>query len=63
MLSGESAGGHLSLTMGTQGAPGKADAKDPIDRASSGADILESVGSSAPLVIAPMPSRSMAGIL
>ena len=34
-ISGASAGGHLSLTMGTQGGPGKADAKDPIDRASS----------------------------
>lgn len=34
-ISGGSAGGHLSLTMGTQGGPGKADAKDPIDRASS----------------------------
>ena len=32
---GASAGGHLSLTMGTQGGPGKADAKDPIDRGSS----------------------------
>ncbi len=32
---GASAGGHLSLTMGTQGGPGKSDAKDPIDRASS----------------------------
>ena len=34
-ISGSSAGGHLSLTMGTQGGPGKADAKDPIDRESS----------------------------
>lgn len=34
-ISGASAGGHLSLTMGTQGGPGKADAKDPIDRESS----------------------------
>lgn len=34
-ISGGSAGGHLSLTMGTQGGPGKADAKDPIDRVSS----------------------------
>ena len=34
-ISGASAGGHLSLTMGTQGGPGKADAKDPVDRASS----------------------------
>jgi acetyl esterase/lipase len=34
-ISGASAGGHLSLTMATQGAPGKADAKDPIDRESS----------------------------
>ena len=34
-ISGGSAGGHLSLTMGTQGGPGKADAKDPIDRESS----------------------------
>ena len=34
-ISGGSAGGHLSLTLGTQGGPGKADAKDPIDRASS----------------------------
>jgi acetyl esterase/lipase len=34
-ISGASAGGHLSLTMATQGAPGKSDAKDPIDRASS----------------------------
>jgi len=32
---GASAGGHLSLTLGTQGGPGKADAKDPIDRESS----------------------------
>jgi acetyl esterase/lipase len=32
---GASAGGHLSLTMGTQGGPGRADAKDPIDRESS----------------------------
>ena len=29
---GASAGGHLSLTMGTQGGPGAPDAKDPIDR-------------------------------
>jgi acetyl esterase/lipase len=34
-ITGGSAGGHLSLTMGTQGAPGKPDAKDPIDRESS----------------------------
>lgn len=34
-ISGGSAGGHLSITMGTQGGPGKPDAKDPIDRASS----------------------------
>jgi len=34
-ISGGSAGGHLSLTMGTQGAAGKPDAKDPIDRESS----------------------------
>jgi acetyl esterase/lipase len=32
---GASAGGHLSLTMGTQGGPGKPDAKDPVDRESS----------------------------
>ena len=34
-ISGASAGGHLSLTMGTQGGPGNADAKDLIDRESS----------------------------
>jgi acetyl esterase/lipase len=34
-ITGGSAGGHLSLTMGTQGGPGKADAKDPVDRDSS----------------------------
>jgi acetyl esterase/lipase len=34
-ITGGSAGGHLSLTMGTQGASGKPDAKDPIDRESS----------------------------
>ena len=34
-ITGGSAGGHLSLTMGTQGGPGKTDAKDPIDRESS----------------------------
>src|SRR3954469_1171143 len=34
-ISGASAGGHLSLTMATQGRPGKGDAKDPIDRESS----------------------------
>jgi acetyl esterase/lipase len=34
-ITGGSAGGHLSLTMGTQGGAGKAEAKDPIDRESS----------------------------
>ena len=34
-ITGGSAGGHLSLTMGTQGGPGPSDAKDPIDRQSS----------------------------
>lgn len=34
-ISGASAGGHLSLTMGTQGKPGKPDASDPIERESS----------------------------
>jgi len=34
-ITGGSAGGHLSVTMGTQGGPGKADAKDPVDRESS----------------------------
>ncbi len=34
-VTGGSAGGHLSLTLGTQGAQGKADAKDPVDRESS----------------------------
>lgn len=34
-VTGASAGGHLSLTLGTQGGPGAADAKDPIDRESS----------------------------
>lgn len=32
---GASAGGHLSLTLATQGGPGAADAKDPVDRESS----------------------------
>jgi acetyl esterase/lipase len=34
-ITGGSAGGHLSLTMGTQGGPGNPDAKDPIERESS----------------------------
>jgi acetyl esterase/lipase len=34
-ITGGSAGGHLSLTMGTQGGPGNAEAKDPVDRESS----------------------------
>lgn len=34
-VTGGSAGGHLSLTLGTQGGPGKTSAKDPIDRESS----------------------------
>jgi acetyl esterase/lipase len=34
-ITGASAGGHLSLTMGTQGGPGDANAKDPVDRDSS----------------------------
>lgn len=34
-ISGASAGGHLSLMIGAFGGPGKADAKDPVDRASS----------------------------
>ncbi len=34
-ITGGSAGGHLSLTMGTQGGPGDAKAKDDVDRESS----------------------------
>jgi acetyl esterase/lipase len=34
-ITGGSAGGHLSLTMGTQGGPGDPGAKDPVDRESS----------------------------
>lgn len=34
-ITGASAGGHLSLTMGTQGRAGSPTAKDPVDRASS----------------------------
>ncbi len=34
-ISGWSAGGHLSLMVGAYGGPGKPDAKDPVDRASS----------------------------
>ena len=34
-ICGISSGGHLSLTMGTQGGPGNAEAKDPSDRVSS----------------------------
>jgi acetyl esterase/lipase len=34
-ISGGSAGGHLSLTMGVKGGPGAPDAKDPVDRQSS----------------------------
>ena len=34
-ITGSSAGGHLSLTIGTQGGPGDPGARDPIDRESS----------------------------
>jgi acetyl esterase/lipase len=34
-VAGGSAGGHLSLMLATRGGPGPADAKDPVDRASS----------------------------
>jgi acetyl esterase/lipase len=34
-ITGASAGGHLSLTMATQGGPGDAGAKDPVDRETS----------------------------
>jgi acetyl esterase/lipase len=34
-VTGASAGGHLSLILGTQGGPGKPDAKNPVDRESS----------------------------
>ncbi len=34
-ITGGSAGGHLSLTMATQGGPGDSKAKDPVDRESS----------------------------
>ena len=34
-ITGASAGGHLSLTLGTQGGPGKADSKDPVDQETS----------------------------
>lgn len=39
-ISGGSAGGHLSLMMGAYGAPGPADAKDPVDRESSRAQAV-----------------------
>ena len=35
VISGGSAGGHLSLMLATRGGPGKGDAADPIDRESS----------------------------
>jgi acetyl esterase/lipase len=34
-ITGSSAGGHLSLTIGTQGGPGDSNSKDPVDRESS----------------------------
>jgi acetyl esterase/lipase len=34
-ITGGSAGGHLSLIIGTQGGPGDPDAEDPVDRESS----------------------------
>ena len=34
-VAGGSAGGHLSLMLATRGGPGKADARDPVDRQSS----------------------------
>jgi acetyl esterase/lipase len=34
-ITGASAGGHLCLTIATQGAPGNSNAKDPVDRESS----------------------------
>ena len=34
-ITGASAGGHLSLTMGTQGGSGRSEAKDPVERESS----------------------------
>ncbi len=34
-VTGASAGGHLGLVLATKGGPGKADAKDPVERASS----------------------------
>jgi acetyl esterase/lipase len=39
-VTGGSAGGHLSLTIGTQGGPGNADAKDPVDRESSAVEAV-----------------------
>lgn len=39
-VTGGSAGGHLSLTLGTMGGPGKVDAKDPIDRESSAVQVV-----------------------
>jgi len=39
-ISGSSAGGQLSLTIGTQGGPGKADAPDAVDRESSAAQAV-----------------------
>jgi acetyl esterase/lipase len=39
-VTGGSAGGHLSLTLGTMGGPGKADARDPIDRESSAVQVV-----------------------
>ena len=39
-ITGASAGGHFSLTIGTQGGPGQTDAKDVIDRESSAVEAV-----------------------
>ncbi len=39
-ISGGSAGGHLSLMMGSYGVPGDKNAKDPVDRASSAVEAV-----------------------
>src|SRR5438046_7632101 len=40
-ITGASAGGHLSLTLGTQGGPGQPEAKEPVDRESSAVQAVD----------------------
>ena len=61
-ITGSSAGGHLSLTMGTQGGPGDPNAEDPVDRQSSAVQCVACFCPSTDLLNYSRPGEDAVGV-